>query len=231
MHPFRPDLLPPEETAIAVMDQHDDRRIGAREMLRVAFLVGAAPDMTRLLRPGRRAAHAAEAVTAVPIEEAARIGHERAVAVADQRADAPEIGEFRWRPRADRFERRVQSGQVAREISAVIDLTEEDFEPGIAEELVARQKAGARRRAVPRREDEVLRAPHRHDEARGMAEPRRQPIMVLPPARRAVVAAGGVVIGFLRHSSGLSHLGGILLRRRVDAEELAQRYRRGRSPA
>src|SRR6185312_13291188 len=110
------------------------------KMLGVAIGIDAAAHMARLLRLGRPAAHAAETVPAVPIENAARISHQRAVAVADQRTDAAQIGEFERLGRTDRRQRLVERREIAREETLVADLTEEHFGKRIADDLVAQQE-------------------------------------------------------------------------------------------
>ena len=79
MHALRPGCLPAEEAAlVALMHQHDHRRIGAREMHRVAGFVGAAADMAGFFRARRAAAHAAKAMALMPVGHAAREGEQRA---------------------------------------------------------------------------------------------------------------------------------------------------------
>src|SRR3954462_2782947 len=74
MEPGRPSRLAAEETAVAVVDEHDDGGIGAGEMLRSAFLVGADPHMACVAASRRSAADAAEEMSLVPVGDAARIG-------------------------------------------------------------------------------------------------------------------------------------------------------------
>src|SRR5882724_1867304 len=71
MHPGWPDRLAAEHDPVTVMDQHDDRGVGAGEMLGAAGRRGAASQMPALGALRRAAANAAEAVAAVPVQQAA----------------------------------------------------------------------------------------------------------------------------------------------------------------
>ena len=69
--------------------EHDDGRIAARKVLRVA--AGAAPQVAALLAVRRRAAHAAKAVARVPEGEAAGIGAKARLARGQRGADAAQL--------------------------------------------------------------------------------------------------------------------------------------------
>ena len=94
IHARRPDLLPAKKRPVAVMDQHDHGRIGAREMAGPAIGIGAAADMPRLGALGRRPADPAEAVACMPPHEPAGVSEKRALLASHQRADAPQVGPF-----------------------------------------------------------------------------------------------------------------------------------------
>src|SRR5690349_2323585 len=66
IHTRQKVLVAPEQRAVAVGDQHDHRRVGARKMQRRAAGSGAAPDMAGLLAAGRGAADAAKTMSRMP---------------------------------------------------------------------------------------------------------------------------------------------------------------------
>src|SRR3546814_6490891 len=83
-----PPALAAEHDAIAaVMDQHDDRRVGAWKAGRGAVRVEAEADMPRLPDGGRAAAAAAEDVPRVPGHDASRISEQSAVVAGQPRTD------------------------------------------------------------------------------------------------------------------------------------------------
>ena len=57
VHVLGPLALAAEDDPVAAADQHDHRRVGAREMLRAAIVVDADPDVAGLAHHGRGAAH------------------------------------------------------------------------------------------------------------------------------------------------------------------------------
>src|SRR3546814_19796893 len=85
MHAGRPGGLAAEQAAVAaVVHQHDDRGVGAREMHGSATAVRAAALVAALLARGRRAADAAEAVARMSVGKAARVGQQGAVLAAHE---------------------------------------------------------------------------------------------------------------------------------------------------
>ena len=80
-HPRREAVLAAEHAAVAVDRQHDDDRIGAREMLGAAGR--AVAPVAALGRPGRLAAAGAEAVALVPGDQAARLGERSEVVLGE----------------------------------------------------------------------------------------------------------------------------------------------------
>ena len=73
----------------------------------------AAADVAGFLAAGRAAADAAEAVPAVPMQDAAGIGEERALGPREERPDSAEIGELDRALRADRVDRSALSVRLA----------------------------------------------------------------------------------------------------------------------
>ena len=91
MHAGRPVGLAAKEGIVAVMDEHDHRRIGARKM-HVGFIAGGAePHMTAVPAYGRLAADAAKPVALVPMDHAPGIGQKRSFRSRHQGADAPQF--------------------------------------------------------------------------------------------------------------------------------------------
>src|SRR3546814_5518867 len=71
----RPEIVrAPEQAHVPLHHQHDDGRVGTREMLRAAGTVGAGPLVPGMGYLGRAAADAAEAVLAVPVHPSPRVG-------------------------------------------------------------------------------------------------------------------------------------------------------------
>ena len=84
------------------MHEHDDRRIGAREVLRVAILIAARAHVTAVARRGALAAHAAVSLPAVPVQDAAC-----------KRQQGDFVGGQRGRGEAQVLELAVRRGQRA----------------------------------------------------------------------------------------------------------------------
>src|SRR5258708_24968942 len=86
MHAARKVLAAAQQALVAVMYQHDDGGIGAREMLGLAALVGTNADMAAARHLGAGAAHAAVAVPAMPVSPGAGISQDPAPPPEPQRA-------------------------------------------------------------------------------------------------------------------------------------------------
>ncbi len=207
MHAGRPDALAAQEAALALRHQHDDRRIGAREVLRLAGGVAAGAHVAGLgtQRPG--AAHAAEAMARVPVEDAARIGEDGAVALREKRAVAAQIGEFA----AEASARRggiLEIGEVEGEMRCRPGEAEEHERPlAVRERAELRTRREKRRRRHLRRRGrakEVLAAPHRHEPRARIGEEALEPGLVAAQRARAVEAAAGIEIGLTRHAAFLA---------------------------
>src|SRR5215470_12868943 len=80
------------ERPIAVADEHDDGRVGAREMHRVAAGVGAPAHVPGLLAARRTAAKPAMAMPRVPEHHRAGECQQCPLAALDARPDLAEIG-------------------------------------------------------------------------------------------------------------------------------------------
>ena len=105
----------PSTPAVAHDGQHDDDRIGAREMLRLARRAVAAP--AGFDDVGRRAAIRAEAVARMPADERLGLGERRQMLGADQalHRDAAQIGDFQIVARFEPFHRfRIETETEAR---------------------------------------------------------------------------------------------------------------------
>lgn len=151
LHPLRPGRLPPDERGIAVGDEHDDDRVGAREMPGAAG--GAEPVPARLRHLRRLAAGGAEAVARMPGEEAARGGGHGGIRIRQLGHDRAEFGEFLVRgqvgvrvARGRHEARRLLGGRIrqfAREAGGAVRFpAEEDRGGGLAEDRVVGREPG-----------------------------------------------------------------------------------------
>ena len=175
---------------VAMGHQHDDRRVGAREMHRVAGRVGAAPHMPGLLAPGRAAAQPAKAVARMPVEHRAGQRQQRRLARVEPSGQLAQIGKAhdcrvdptrRKRRRMQHVERRFERRQIEREMRALLDDPDKHHlaaaEPLLGGAGLADQRAEpapaqhhrARLAAIDL-ENQVLVAPDRDKEARRVGE-------------------------------------------------------------
>ena len=98
--PGGPARLATEQRALAVRDEHDHRRVDAREGLRGAGRIGAAHDMSGALRLAGRTADAAVPMPPLPIGERPRVGQEAGLFAIEQGRQGPQLleaGAGRWR--------------------------------------------------------------------------------------------------------------------------------------
>ena len=104
MHARRPDRLTPQQATIAVMDQHDDRRVGSRKLRRAAVPVRAPAQVAGSLRARGAAAPPAVPRPLVPVAHASRVGQQGRLELLEPRARPPEIFERQVRlPREPPF--------------------------------------------------------------------------------------------------------------------------------
>ena len=87
IHALGPDLLAAQQGAVAVMYQHDHRRVGARKIAGAAVGVGAIALVAAFGADGGAAADTAKSMAGVPEHQAAGIGHHGAFEALDQRSD------------------------------------------------------------------------------------------------------------------------------------------------
>src|SRR5208282_135719 len=198
VHAGRPDALAAQEAALAPAHQHDHRRIGAGEMLGLALWVCADAHVAGRGTQRRSAAHAAEAVVAMAVENASGIGEERALAVLEQWTMAAQVSELaaeRLAYAGGILEMRKIEGEM-RDLPAEA----EEHEMRFAIEDGARLRDGREEGCRPPRgsgvhAEEVLGAPHRHEARARIAEPLLEPACVRAQGAGAIESAGRVEIG------------------------------------
>ena len=192
VHAAGPALLAPEQAAFAAGDEHDHRRIGARKVVGGAFGPRAAPHVPALDVGARGAADAAEAVPLLPVDEAARVGHRRAVVARDQRADGAEVDERTGAAERRRRVRVVEMRDVDREMRrAVARAAEQGPDFGAFQQAAAGGAAvpyGRRRVAVG---DLVAAAPQRQHAA----------LRIGAQARHRRLVAAQIVVAAERHAA------------------------------
>src|SRR4029453_16132720 len=104
-------------------------RIGAREMLGLAALVGAPADMAAAGSLVGGPAHAAITGAAMPVGHAAGIGQDRPLAREQERADLAQVDEL-----AEILQRHVLAGDVDGEIGRALDVAQEDVVVGLVDD-------------------------------------------------------------------------------------------------
>ena len=169
MHPLRPDLLPAEKTFAVMHREHDDDRVGAREMLGLA---GQADALVAGLGHGAfRAADRAEAVPVVPVDHRFGLRHDRKFGRRDLagHGERPQILECAEPLQGRVVVRIFQPADIGREqrLAALVDaekdgraLAGQFFQQARAHpaDILALAGAGFR-------QHEGLQPPHRHEEA------------------------------------------------------------------
>ena len=204
VHAGRPGRLAAHQAALAVVDQHDHRRVGAREVRRAAGGIAAAAQVPGLQALGRMAAEAAEAVPRVPVHHASGIGQQRAFPVGEQRADRPDVLEGAVLGQARARLGRLQGRQVEGDVGGLLVEPEQRQPLGLLDQvpgLVGPQEAGARRLDL---QEEVALAPDWHQQGPRIGQPLGQPGGIAAPLVGAVQAAAGVEVGLAK--VGVEHV-------------------------
>ena len=116
----RPGRLTAEQCALAIRDQHDDRRIQSRELLVPAR--GALHDVTALRGDHRRGAAAAEAIVLLPVDHGSRVGEQARLFGRQLARDQPQVVQLRAAAkRGRRF-----ACEHDREHDMLVELAEQD---------------------------------------------------------------------------------------------------------
>ena len=196
MHARRPDALAAQETALAVMDQHDHRRIGAREMRRRCRRGWCSAAHGRLPRSAsarrrRRRSGGARANRRCRAHRPRSAPSSRGSSGPTRRRSVNATGASARIACERRFDRR----EIDREIGALPAQAQQHRSRRVGAATARRAAANARGAAPLAAQHQVLAAPDRHEAACGIVEARGQPGRVLAPMRGAVEAAG-IEIGF-----------------------------------
>ena len=180
-----------EQAAVAVMHQHDDGGVGAREMLGAAGRVGAFADMAAGDARGRRTAHAAEAGAPVPVRQGAGIGEHAAFLAVHQRADRAQVDELAVRVQEPSAARLLDVRQVEGEMGGAVPSPRKMRVHSRPLHSVDAQECGVQVRLL---DDQALRAPDRQQPGvRGRPAARRSSF------RRAAARRTGQAPGWRRN--------------------------------
>jgi hypothetical protein len=184
-----------EQAFVAVMDQHDHRGIGAREMFGLAALVGAFADMAATRHRGAGAAHAAIAMATVPVGHAAGIGQNRALAREQERADLAQVDEL-----AELLQRHVLAGDVDGEIGRALDIAQEDVMVGLIDDGARHHALQEHRLRIAAALHQVLLGVDRHEASGARRGELDHALLVLALMAGAVDFSAGIrVSGSLLH--------------------------------
>ena len=125
----------PEKTAVTVMDQHDDRRVRAREMRRPAIRVGTGPHMPGVPGFRRRSTDTAEAMACVPVDHGPRMSEQRCFLMRQMPADFPQIGNLC----TNTCRRIIPRTDIDSKVSRLVEHSEKDIAGVPVEQIPVRQ--------------------------------------------------------------------------------------------
>ena len=180
--------VPAEQGALTADREHDDDRIGAREMRRPA--IGAAPHPPGRCHPGRRAALGAEAVTRMPVDQRAGLGENRRLTGRDRRGEGADVDQL-----GVDVGRGAGAARVDREVRARVVVDAEQDQESARLDLPAPR---GRRLPVERR---LRRAAHERFQVAQGEEPRARvhqqrgdPLVVIPAGADPVERIAGEAV-------------------------------------
>ena len=127
--------IPAEQGALTADREHDDDRIGAREVRCAA--IGAAPHPAGRYHPGRRSALGAEAMPRVPVDQRAGLGEDRRLAGRDRRGEGAHVDQLGVDVR-----RGAGAARVDREVRAPVVVDAEQDQEGARLDLPAPRGRG-----------------------------------------------------------------------------------------
>ena len=200
MHARHPHGLTSEQATIAIRHQHDDGRVRAREVLRVATRIGANAHMAGLRTFRLGPAHAAKAMARVPVKKAPLIGEDRTFLLSEKRAEAAQIGKFSPKPGSgDCRTRLFDVRKVEGEKGSLLDKSEQHHMRGAVHKIAdLRDTRQQGRRALLGALDgleEVLSSPNGHYARARVAQPSLEPVGLAAQVAHPVEPAMGVEIG------------------------------------
>ena len=202
MHAARKMLAAAQQALVAVMDQHDDRRIGAREMLGLAALVGAHADVAAARdswcwRRTRRSSGGGGASRSCR-------GHRPGSSPRARTAAAPTWRRSTNSPRS--AERRVLAGDVDGEIGRAVDIAQEDLGVGGTGDGAGHHALQEHRLGIAAGLDQVLLGVDRHEARLARRGELDHALLVLALVAGAVDFGAGIGIsGALLHGARRCH--------------------------